>query len=122
MIVRVHVSSRDWLPLTQAPHGVALDSTHEDITQSTGGGFSTGTNCPLANGQSGAMPSVLLTQQTNSQNQVGGPFLNSLPSLPQGWTGSGTSYKYASTAAGSYYVCGSGDSTAADSNGGATCP
>ena len=26
---------------------------------------STGTNCPMATGQSGAMPSVLLTQQTN---------------------------------------------------------
>ena len=83
---------------------------------------STGTNCPMANGQSGALPSVLLTQQTNGQNQVAGPFLNALPSLPQGWTGVGTSYKYASTVAGSYYVCGSGDSTAADSNGGATCP
>jgi|SRR6185295_11645378 prepilin-type N-terminal cleavage/methylation domain-containing protein len=83
---------------------------------------STGTNCPMANGQTGALPSVLMTQQTNGQNQVAGPFLNTLPTLPTGWTGSGTSYKYASTAAGSYVVCGSGDSTAADSNGGATCP
>ena len=83
---------------------------------------SAATNCPMANGQTGAMPSVLLTQQTNGQNQIAGPFLNAMPSLPQGWTGSGTSYKYASTAAGSYTVCGSGDSTAADSNGGATCP
>ena len=83
---------------------------------------STGTNCPMANGQTGALPSVLMTQQTNGQNQVAGPFLNTLPTLPTGWTGSGTSYKYASTAAGSYMVCGSGDSTAADSNGGATCP
>jgi hypothetical protein len=65
---------------------------------------------------------VLLTKQTNAQNQVAGPFLNAMPSLPQGWTGSGTSYKYASTAAGTYTVCGSGDSTAAYSNGGATCP
>ena len=37
---------------------------------------STATTCPSANGQSGALPSVLLTQQTNAQNQVGGPFLN----------------------------------------------
>jgi hypothetical protein len=65
---------------------------------------------------------VLLTQQTNAQNQVGGPFLNSSPTLPAGWTGSGTSYKYATTAAGSFLVCASGDSTAADSGGGTTCP
>jgi len=83
---------------------------------------STGTNCPAAIGQSGPMPTVLLTQQTNAQNQVGGPFLNAMPTLPQGWTGSGISYKYSSTAVGTYMVCGSGDSTAADSNGGATCP
>jgi len=83
---------------------------------------SAGTNCPMASGQSGALPAVLLTQQTNGQNQVAGPFLNAMPSIPQGWTGSGTSYKYTSTAAGTYMVCGSGDSTAADSNGGATCP
>jgi type IV pilus assembly protein PilA len=84
--------------------------------------LSTATNCPMANSQTGAIPSALLTQQTNGQNQVAGPFLNAMPTLPAGWSGSGTSYKYASTAAGSYMVCGSGDSTAADSNGGATCP
>jgi type IV pilus assembly protein PilA len=83
---------------------------------------STATNCPTAAGQSGAFPTVLLTQQTNSQNQVGGPFVNAMPTLPQGWTGSGTSYKYSSTATGVYLICGSGDSTAADSNGGTTCP
>src|SRR5262245_64267226 len=33
------------------------------------------TTCPMATAQSGAMPAVLLTQQTNDQNQVGGPFL-----------------------------------------------
>jgi hypothetical protein len=65
---------------------------------------------------------VLTTQQTNAQNQVGGPFLNSTPTLPAGWTGSGTSYRYTSTTAGTFIVCGSGDSTAADSNGGTTCP
>jgi hypothetical protein len=65
---------------------------------------------------------VLLTQQTNAQNQVGGPFLNNAPTLPAGWSGSGTSYKYSSSAVGTFIVCGSGDSTAADSNGGTTCP
>jgi prepilin-type N-terminal cleavage/methylation domain-containing protein len=83
---------------------------------------STAATCASANSQSGALPAVLLTQQTNAQNQVGGPFLNSTPTLPAGWTGSGTSYKYASTSVGTFTICGTGDSTAADSNGGATCP
>ena len=83
---------------------------------------SVATTCPSAMNQSGAIPTALLTQQTNAQNQVGGPFLNSMPTLPAGWTGSGTSYKYSSSAAGTFVICGSGDSTAADSNGGATCP
>ena len=83
---------------------------------------SAATTCPTANSQTGALPAVLITQQTNAQNQVGGPFLNSTPTLPAGWAGSGTSYKYSSTAAGTFLICGSGDSTAADSNGGTTCP
>ena len=84
----------------------------------------TTTVCPSVAGQSGAMPSVLLTQQTNAQNQIGGPFLNSMPTLPAGWGGSGTSYKYTTTAAGRFVICGTGDSTGADSNGGAptACP
>jgi prepilin-type N-terminal cleavage/methylation domain-containing protein len=83
---------------------------------------STATTCPSASNQSGALPSVLLTQQTNAQNQLGGPFLNSSPVLPAGWTGSGASYKYSSSATGVFMLCGSGDSTAANSNGGTTCP
>ena len=84
---------------------------------------SSATTCPTSTAaQSGALPAVLLTQQTNAQNQIGGPFLNSSPRLPAGWTGSGTSYKYSSTATGTFMICGSGDSTAADSNGGSTCP
>jgi type IV pilus assembly protein PilA len=90
------------------------------------GGFpdngSTATNCPIAAGQSGAMPSALTTQQTNGQNLVGGPFLNATPTLPGGWTGSGASYKYATSTTGGFLICGSGDSTAVDSNGGSTCP
>ena len=82
---------------------------------------SAATNCPIATGQSGAMPTALSTAQTNAQNQVGGPFLNSAPSLPGGWTGAGASYKY-STFLGTFLVCGSGDGTAADSSGGTTCP
>ena len=83
---------------------------------------SAATTCPMAVGQSGAMPVALQSQQTNSQNQTAGPFLNAVPSLPGGWTGSGTSYKYTTTAAGSFVVCASGDSTAVDSGGGTTCP
>jgi prepilin-type N-terminal cleavage/methylation domain-containing protein len=84
---------------------------------------SSATTCATANSQSGALPAVLLTQQTNAQNQVGGPFLNSAPTLPAGWTGNGgTGYKYSSSAAGTFLICGSGDNTAADSNGGTTCP
>ena len=83
---------------------------------------SAATNCPVAAGQSGAMPAALTTQQTNGQNQVGGPFLNSTPTLPGGWSGSGASYKYSTNNAGMFMVCGSGDGTAADSNGGTTCP
>jgi type IV pilus assembly protein PilA len=81
-------------------------------------------NCPTSAaavaGQ--ALPAVLFSPQTNGQNQVGGPFMHTPPTLPSGWTGSGTSYKYSATAAGTFTVCASGDSTAADSNGGATCP
>jgi prepilin-type N-terminal cleavage/methylation domain-containing protein len=78
--------------------------------------------CASASNQNGALPAVLLTQQTNAQGQVGGPFLNNAPVLPAGWTGSGASYKYSSSAAGTFLICGSGDGTAADSNGGTTCP
>jgi prepilin-type N-terminal cleavage/methylation domain-containing protein len=81
-------------------------------------------NCPTAAGQSGDMPQNMLVQQTNQQNQVGGPFLNAMPTLPAGWGGSGTSYKYTTTVAGTFVICGTGDSTGADSNGGAptACP
>jgi prepilin-type N-terminal cleavage/methylation domain-containing protein len=84
---------------------------------------SSATDCPIASGQSGALPAVLLTQQTNAQNQVGGPFLNAAPTLPQNWTGSSaTSYKYSSSTTGVYLVCATGDGTGANSNGGTACP
>jgi prepilin-type N-terminal cleavage/methylation domain-containing protein len=83
----------------------------------------TTTVCPVSTAAAnGALPSVLMTQQTNAQNQVGGPFMNSVPTLPAGWAGSGSSYKYSQTTTGTFMLCGSGDSTAADSNGGSTCP
>jgi prepilin-type N-terminal cleavage/methylation domain-containing protein len=85
---------------------------------------SAATTCPTSAAAAGpvALPGVLLTQQTNTQNQVGGPFLNSTPTLPAGWTGSGTSYKYSSSTTGVFMVCGTGDGTGANSNGGTTCP
>ena len=69
-----------------------------------------------------ALPGALLTQQTNAQNQIGGPFLNNMPSLPGGWTGSGGTYTYYTTAMGTFTVCATGDTTGANSNGGTTCP
>jgi type IV pilus assembly protein PilA len=81
-------------------------------------------NCPTSTAAvaAQALPAVLFSQQTNGQSQVGGPFMNMPPTLPAGWTGSGTSYKYAATAAGTFSICASGDGTAADSNGGTSCP
>ena len=58
-------------------------------------GGSAAVNCPTsAATASGALPVVLFSQQTNAQNQVGGPFMNSRPALPATWSGSGTSHKY----------------------------
>jgi prepilin-type N-terminal cleavage/methylation domain-containing protein len=79
-------------------------------------------NCPVAAGQTGAMPTALTTQQVNGQNQVAGPFINATPALPGGWSGSGASYRYSTIIAGMFLICASGDGTAADSNGGTTCP
>jgi len=82
---------------------------------------STGT-CPMTTNQSGALPAVLMLQQTNAQNAVAGPFLNGLPTLPSGWTGTGASYTYTSDAAGMFRICGSGDGTIASTPGSTTCP
>jgi prepilin-type N-terminal cleavage/methylation domain-containing protein len=82
----------------------------------------TGTNCPSTTNQSGDLPSVLMTQQTNAQNAVAGPFLNSVPTLPAGWTGSGASYRYSSDPMGLFIVCASGDATVASSPTGTSCP
>ena len=81
------------------------------------------TNCPTSTATAnGDLPATLYSQQTNAQNQIGGPFLNNAPARPAGWTGSGASYKYSLNSNGTFLVCGSGDNTAADSNGGTTCP
>lgn len=83
---------------------------------------SSATNCPTINNQSGDLPAVLMLQQTNAQNAAAGPFLNALPLLPVGWTGSGASYKYSSNTTGMFFVCASGDGTVAASPTGTTCP
>jgi prepilin-type N-terminal cleavage/methylation domain-containing protein len=80
------------------------------------------TNCPIASGQTGVLPPALTTQHTNANNQVAGPFIAAAPVLPGGWTGSGASYKYTTTTAGAFLICGNGDGTAVDSNGTNTCP
>jgi prepilin-type N-terminal cleavage/methylation domain-containing protein len=69
-----------------------------------------------------ALPGALLSQQTNAQNQIGGPFLNSMPTLPGGWVGTTGTYNYYTTASGTFTICATGDSTGANSNGGVTCP
>jgi prepilin-type N-terminal cleavage/methylation domain-containing protein len=81
------------------------------------------TLCPTSGAaQNGVLPSVLLTQQWNPQNQLAGPFLASLPTLPANWAGAGASYRYMNNAGGVFGICASGDGTAANSAGGTTCP
>lgn len=71
----------------------------------------------------GAIPTPLFAVLANAQNQTGGPYLNSNPLPPAGWTGSSaTSYRYVSTATGTFVVCATGDNTGANSNAGVTCP
>jgi hypothetical protein len=86
------------------------------------------TDCPVAAEPGGPhpVPKSLFVQQTNARGQVGGPFLNARPRLPQGWTGAANSYSYAYSVLsdGKFLICAHGDSTGADSNGGAptACP
>jgi type II secretion system protein G len=59
----------------------------------------------------GALPgslAVLTTQVTNSQSQVGGPFMANVPAPPAGWA----AYDYATTAAtGTFTISSAGDAT-----------
>jgi hypothetical protein len=84
------------------------------------------TDCPVTAEPGGPhpVPKSLLVQQTNAQGQVGGPFLNMRPRLPAGWTGAGNSYAYSVLSDGKFRICAVGDSTGADSDGGAptACP
>jgi len=80
--------------------------------------------CPTTTAAQANQPlsPALISPQTNAQGQIGGPFLNSLPRLPAGWAGNGTSYRYDASAAGTFTICASGDATSANSAGVATCP
>jgi type IV pilus assembly protein PilA len=71
---------------------------------------------------SGAIPTVMMTAQTNAQNQVAGPFMNSTPTLPTGWAGSAGTYLYAVNASLTFIVCAFGDGTAVNTSGSANCP
>lgn len=71
---------------------------------------------------SGGPPTAILTPQTNAQNQVAGPFMNSMPTLPFGWTGTAGTYTYAVAASLTFIVCASGDGTAVSTSGSAICP
>jgi hypothetical protein len=70
----------------------------------------------------GDVPGVLFLPQTNGFNHIAGPFMNSIPTLPAGWMGSGSSYRYSLIAGGMFVACATGDGTAANSSGGNTCP
>jgi prepilin-type N-terminal cleavage/methylation domain-containing protein len=72
--------------------------------------------------EDGTVPPSLMVAQTNSQNQLGGPFLTGAPTLPAGWTGVGLSYRYVTATTGTFAACGLGDSTGANSLGGTACP
>ena len=64
-------------------------------------------------------PNELFLQQTNSQNQVGGPFMNVEPAAPGGWTSPAGAlrYHYATNVAGAFTVCAIGDGVTVTSNG-----
>jgi type IV pilus assembly protein PilA len=85
-------------------------------------GAATDTDCDItAAAQDGAFPVRLTVAQANTAGQLAGPFVAAPPTLPQGWTGSGTSYRYITNAAGVFTFCATGDATGANSHAGLTC-
>jgi type IV pilus assembly protein PilA len=87
-------------------------------------GVSATTDCSAltAVAVTGGLPSVMLTPQTNAQNQVAGPFMNAMPTLPVGWTGTAGTYVYVVNASMTFMVCASGDGTSVNTTGSQTCP
>ncbi|MBI4635485.1 MAG: prepilin-type N-terminal cleavage/methylation domain-containing protein [Candidatus Rokubacteria bacterium] len=86
----------------------------------------TAATCAMQAGAgAGSIPAALTVQQTNTQAQIGGPFMNSIPAAPAGWGGAAAAdliYLYNVTAAGTFEVCATGDVTGASSDAGTTCP
>ena len=81
------------------------------------------TNCTTTTtAQDGTVPPSLMVSNNNAQHQAGGPFLTNPPTLPAGWTGSGTSYRYITSTTGTFASCGLGDNSGANSLGGTDCP
>jgi hypothetical protein len=85
---------------------------------------SSDTDCPVVAEPGGPylVPRSLLFRQTSAQGQIGGPFLNSIPELPANWTGAGRSYAYHIFPRGKFLICAQGEGTAANSQGGWSCP
>jgi prepilin-type N-terminal cleavage/methylation domain-containing protein len=82
------------------------------------------TNCPTSTAAQTNQP--LSGRAARAAEQHAGSDRWSVPELAADAAvrldGSGASYRYDATAAGTFVLCASGDSTAANSNGGSTCP
>ena len=100
---------------------VSIYSAHCGGLPDAGSGAAT---CPtLTTAQANQpVPPGLMIVQSNSQHQLGGPFLTGAPTLPAGWTGNGTSYRFDAALTGTFAVCGLGDASGANSLGGTACP
>jgi len=74
----------------------------------------------------GGLPAPLFVSLNNNANQPGGPYLNSNPLPPAGWSGNSlTEYRYISNVGGvvgTFRVCATGDATGANSDAGTVCP
>jgi len=91
--------------------------------------LATGADCTASTSNAaldGATPTPLFVALANAQNQIGGPYLNSNPTPPGGWSGTdAANYRYVAATNGTFVVCGTGDATGANSNGGVgltSCP
>jgi prepilin-type N-terminal cleavage/methylation domain-containing protein len=95
---------------------VAVYAAHCGMLPGTGIAAVAPSTCTGANAGTAAVTAelpILVTQVTNAQNQLGGPFMNNLPNPPQNWI----PYSYTVTAAGTFRLCSAGDLTAVDSLG-----
>jgi hypothetical protein len=100
---------------------IRIFAAHCGALPSSGGAKDCSNVTTSATGPS-PLPEALMSQQTNAQGLVGGPFIAVMPSLPSGWTGTGNTYSYYTTPTGGFIVCATGDRTGANSDDGTTCP